>query len=102
MSYAEIVGVCVCVCVCAHPHQLNGSVILPSSVLELDAVAVHVREVLLGFCGGAGPQTFVVLYPPRVGALRHGLPAVKLRQAEEALLTAPLGGLHTTVRGGER
>lgn len=56
-------------------------------------MTVHVREVLLGLCGGAGAQTLIILDPPGVGALCHGLPALKLRQAEEAPLTATLGGL---------
>lgn len=93
--------VCVCartyVCVCTWPNQLNGIIVLPPGVFELDAVAIHVRKVLLGFCRGAGAQPLVVLYSPCVSALCHGLPTLKLWQAEETLLTASLSGLCATV-----
>ena len=39
-------------------HQLNGRIILGASVAERDAMALHVREVLLRLLRGGGSQTY--------------------------------------------
>ena len=71
-------------------HQFNGTIIAIVDILEVDAVAVHVGEILLGFFAGAGSKTFVVLDTPGLVVICLCLPTLKLRQAEERNLLSAL------------
>ena len=62
-------------------------------------MAVHVREVLLCFFGGAGAETLIVLHLPRVRVLRLRTPRLKLRQTEEGMLLTSFAHLTTNDRG---
>ena len=64
-------------------HQFNGTIVATTAVLEVDAMAVHVGEVLLGFFACTRSKTFVILDTPGLVVLRLDLPALKLRQAVE-------------------
>ena len=78
-------------------HQEDSIIILCPSVLEGDAMAIHVREVLLCFLPGAGSKTLIVLHLPSVCVLRLRTPPFKLRQTKEGAFLLVLAHLRTDI-----
>lgn len=66
--------------------QLNREIVARARVLEANAVASHVAEVLFGFFRRRRAQTFVVLDLPRVPVGRVLLPLFEFGHRVEALL----------------
>mmetsp|Transcript_100496 Transcript_100496/g.283435 ORF Transcript_100496/g.283435 Transcript_100496/m.283435 type:complete len:237 (-) Transcript_100496:1726-2436(-) len=75
----------------SHVDKLAVLVRLP---LEVQAVFVHCREILLGLCGSAGPQTLVVLDLPSLAVVVLTAPSFVLGLREERVHLAGFGGLH--------
>lgn len=73
--------------------QGNCLVVGRSSVLEGNAMSMHVREVLLRFLRSAGTQTFVVFYFPRFDVGLHVLPLIELWNAVKGQLLLLVSGL---------
>ena len=82
-------------------HQLNGTVIITTGVLEVNAMTVHVREILLRFFACTCSKTFVVLHTPGLVVLCLGLPALELGQAEERNLFSALWHLQNIVQAAQ-
>ena len=76
-------------------HQEDCIIVLRSSVLERDAMAIHVREVLLCFFPSAGSETLIILHLPSVCILRLCAPSFKLWQTEEGMFLLVLAHLRT-------